>query len=380
MPSVIVILHTKSNTGYAIAPLEKTFYQMALVVANGNEKDVHFGYKNFADGRPTSLPEEFTNLIAIDENDLATQSRAAEYFVKNRIDYAFCFDVQVNSTIVKLLRRNGVKRIISYWGAPMSSENRGLKLLAKRVEVLLNRRKPDHFIFESEAMRRLAVNGRGIPHRMTSVIPTGIDTEKFHPRHASPGRLTQLFGIPQSAKVVFYGGHMERRKGVHVIISAAMALTDDFDRSDIYFIIAGNKPGEEKAFLDQLGDHAAGKRIVFAGYRTDLNEIMPCCDVGTIASTGWDSFPMSSIEMAASGLPLVVSALQGLNEAIEEGVTGLKFPAGDYRAMALHILRLIDNPEVQKTFSQAARARAINMYSNDLQRERLIECCADIFR
>lgn len=380
MPSIIVILHTKSNTGYAIAPLEKTFYQMALAMAVGNESDVHFGYKNFVDGPPESLPEGFSNLIAIDERDLATHAQAGEYIRKNQIANAFCFDAQVNSAIVQLLRKSGVQKIISYWGAPMSSENSGIKLMAKRLEVFLNRRKPDHFIFESEAMQHFAVNGRGIPRHLTSVIPTGIDTEKYHPRHARPAHLTQLFGIPQSAKVVFYSGHMERRKGVHVIIDAAMSLADEFGRQDVYFIIAGNKAGEEKVFLKQLNGHDAGKRVIFAGYRTDLNEIMPCCDVGTIASTGWDSFPMSSIEMAACGLPLVVSALHGLNETIEEGVTGLKFPPGDHRIMASQILYLLNNPEVQTAFSTAARTRAISKYSNVLQQQRLNECCARIFR
>lgn len=380
MPNILVVLHTKSNTGYAIAPLEKTFYHMALAVTHGNAQNIHFGYKHFADGHPTSLPADFTNLIAVDDKDAATFARAGAYVAQHRITNAFCFDVQVNSALVRALRKYGVRKIISYWGAPMSSENRGLKLLAKRLEVQLNRTKPDHFIFESEAMRHLAVQGRGIPHSMTSVIPTGIDTDKFHPRHARSERLTQLFGIPQSAKVVFYSGHMEHRKGVHVIINAAMTLADEFNRTNIYFIIAGNNPGEEKVFLEQLGNHDAGRRIVFAGYRTDLDQIMPCCDLGTIASTGWDSFPMSSIEMAASGLPLVVSALQGLIETIEEGVTGLNFPAGDHRAMALQILRLLDNPDEQKAFSLAARSRAVNAYSNELQRKRLIECCAKVFR
>ena len=54
----------------------------------------------------------------------------------------------------------------------------------------------------------------------------------------------------------------------------------------------------------------------------DLSRIFPCCYAGVIASTGWDSFTVSSLEMASSGLPLVVSNLQGLSESIEADVTG----------------------------------------------------------
>jgi glycosyltransferase involved in cell wall biosynthesis len=350
---------------------------MALAIT-GDAKNIHFAYKNFDDGPPTSLPDGFENLIAIDKDDASTFAPAASYIKKHNIDFAFCFDLPVNSGVVSLLRTGGVRKIVSYWGAPISSENRGLKLLAKRIQVLMNRRKPDHFIFESHAMCHFAVNGRGIPRRMTSVIPTGIDTEKYHPNRASPGHLERLFAIPANANVVFYCGHMERRKGVHVIIDAAMALVDQFDRHDIYFIIAGNRPGEEAVFLNQMGGHEVHSRVHFIGYRKDLHEIMPNCQIGTIASTGWDSFPMSSIEMAACGLPLVVSDLQGLTETIVDEVTGLKFTPGDHLSMARKILSLLDNPQKRESLALAGRARAVSGYSTRVQLERLISCCKDV--
>ncbi len=379
MPNIIIVLHTKSNTGYAIAPLETTFYKMAYALTQNAER-IHFAYKNLNDGKPTSLPDGFENVIAIDNDDATTFGPALHYIKQRNVQYAFCFDLPVRSALVTLLRDAGIQRIISYWGATMSSENTGVKLLAKKMEVFLSRSKPNHFIFESEAMRHLAVQGRGVARRATSVIPTGIDTDKYHPNHADPNRLNQLFAIPAGAKVIFYSGHMEPRKGVHVIIDAALALTDEFQREDIYFLITGNKPGEELPFLQQLGNHSAKSRVIFAGYRTDLHLIMPCCTLGTIASTGWDSFPMSSIEMASCGLPLVVSSLQGLNETIEDGITGLKFPPGDHRTMAKHIVELINSPERCAAFSQAARLRAVSGFSNEHQLTRLISCCTEFFK
>jgi len=377
MSDIIIIFHTESNTGYAMSPLEKTFFQMAAAVTEDVNR-IHFGFKSFKNGIPKSLPENFANLITIDREDPTTLDAAGRYIQEKNIIYAFCFDLQVSSNIGTMLRKNGVRKIISYWGAAMSGENSGLKLAAKRLEVFFRRGKPDHFIFESEAMRHFAINGRGLAKRSTSVIPTGVDINKYHPDNVQKSLLAELFLIPENANVVFYSGHMEQRKGVHVIINAAIELVDRLKQKNIYFLIAGNKPGEETIFLDQLNGHQAKSNVIFAGYRTDLNKIMPCCDIGVIASTGWDSFPMSSIEMAACGLPLVVSDLQGLSETVEDGKTGITFPPGQHLALANAVLDLFGDQKKLKKFSIAARRRIEAGYSTKHQLTNLILCCQKI--
>lgn len=379
MSGIIIIFHTQANTGYAMAPLEKTFFDMALQLVPSIDQ-IHFGFKNYEAGSPQSLPANFTNLVEIDPERTSTLDAARHYIERHKITYAFCFDLQVKSKIGSMLRAGGVKKIISYWGATISSENRGLKLITKRIEVALDRNKPEHFIFESEAMRHFAVSGRGIVAANTSVIPTGIDTQKYHPQHKSPTRLKEIFNIPPNAFVVFYSGHMERRKGVHVIIESAKFLGEALTQENIYFLIAGNKPGEEAVFIDQLEGHSASQHVIFAGYRRDLNQLIPCCTLGVIASTGWDSFPMSSLEMAASGLPLLVSDLQGLKETVEEGVTGLKFPPGDHIALANQILNFAHAPEKIITMGLAARRRIENGYSTDHQLAKLVATTKRIYQ
>lgn len=378
MSGIIIIFHTKSNTGYAMAPLEKTFFEMAKTILK-DTNDIHFGFKNFDNGKPTSLPENFTNLIAIDNENENTFESAAKYIKEHKITYAFCFDLQVSSHIGNILRKNGVKKIISYWGATISGENFGLKLLFKKIEVFLKRSKPDHFIFESEAMRHFAINGRGIPKSITSVMPTGIDIDKYHPQNKDANLLSELFSIPKNSYVIFYSGHMERRKGVHVIVDAAIELIDNQGIDNIYFLIAGNKPGEESTFLNQLENKKAKLHTIFAGYRTDLEKIMPCCHIGVIASTGWDSFPMSALEMAACGLPLVVSNLQGLNETLEQGKTGITFQAGNHIALAKEISNLLKDESRLQSYSHNGRQRIINGYSTKHQLTNLTSLCVKIF-
>src|SRR5690606_13257123 len=143
-------------------------------------------------------------------------------------------------------------------------------------------------------------------------------------------------------------GHMEERKGVRVIVEGAIKIYQQHPNSNIKFLICGNKPNEDLPFIKLLEGTDASKHVVFGGYRNDLSQIMPGCSVGVVASTGWDSFPMSTLEMAASGLPIVVSRLQGLVETLEDGVTGYTFTLSDVDDFTEKLLALLTNDDLRK--------------------------------
>jgi glycosyltransferase involved in cell wall biosynthesis len=135
------------------------------------------------------------------------------------------------------MRQAGIRLFISYWGAPMSSLNSGLKLALKKIEVYFRRYKPDHFIFESNAMAETAIWGRGIPAFCTIVIPTGVDTEAFRPDAEHIDYAYKVFSINRDRKLFLYAGHFEERKGGEVIIKAANELIPRERRKDVHFIL-----------------------------------------------------------------------------------------------------------------------------------------------
>jgi len=373
MVGMLVAFHTQSNEGFAMHPLEKVFFKVACQIT-GRADFVHMSFTSLDKGHPRSLPRDFKNVLRLSKYDPDRKEAKfiSRYVKDNKIKIAFFFDLRPNSSICKLLRKNGVRTIVSYWGAPMSDYNSLLKLTLKKMEILLYRNRPDLFIFESEAMRDLAVNGRGLSLSRTCVVPTGVDTKKFTPAKRNRGYLSRQFGIGKDEFVIVYTGHMEKRKGVHVIMASAIKLVDDLGLKNIKFLICGNRPGEEEIFLNTLRASNASDNVIFSGYRDDLDVILPSCDIGVIASTGWDSFPMSSQEMAACGLPIVVSRLQGLVETVENGVTGMLFEPGDANELSECVLSLLNDSEKRKSMSKAARRRVESGYSIDIQVERLI--------
>jgi glycosyltransferase involved in cell wall biosynthesis len=254
----------------------------------------------------------------------------------------------------------------------MSSVNSWAVRLVKKLEVALRRDGPDHYIFESRGMAETATLGRGIPSYRTSVVYLGIDTDRFRPEPADAGWVYERLSVPAQRRIFFYAGHMEPRKGVAAIMEAANHVAGRRDRDDWHILLFGNKGDEHLPYVRLLTGKAA-EHVTFGGYRSDLNVLQRGCYAAVIASTGWDSFPRSGIEMQASGLPLLVSDLRGLRESVDDGVSGLIFPTGNSVALAVAMERLLDDGDLRERLSRQARRRIETGFSAEIQLRRLTE-------
>ena len=361
--SLLIMFHCDQFTGYAIEVLEKVFIDAARM-AGYAEKNLFFSYKSIVDSREGTI-------IGYDYYRAENEKELIDFIKKNTIKKVIAFDMPYPVAALKVLRLAGIEEIISYWGAGISSINQGIKLLLKRVEWYVRVAKPDYFIFESEAMRRTATHGRGIPRSKTCVIPLGVETSVYKPNYGLENYAHSALGIPEHRKIIFYSGHMEERKGVGVIMRAAMHLVNVLGNKDIHFLICGNKGSEADIYLQMLNGDEANHHVTFAGYRKDIAALMRSSFIGVIASTGWDSFTMSSVEMMASGLPLIVSNLQGLAETIENNKNGFHIEPGDYQDLAKKIDHLTKNTKIAKLFSDASRARALEKFSRENQVKQL---------
>lgn len=368
---IIFMLHCESNTGFAIEKLESAFYDAALAAGYSPDR-VFFSYPAVSKGRPRWMPSGFENWMEYDfDANVAVRVRELRHTVRaHNIRTAFIFDVQPQNPVNRILRHAGVKRVLAYWGAPMSSLNQGAVLLAKRIEVLLRRHGPDKYIFESKAMLETATRGRGIARTRCCVIPTGVDTDRFHDREPRPD-LYSKYSIPRERRIFVYSGHMEERKGVHVIVKAMDHLVGHRRRRDIHFLAFGNRDNDERRFYQMLTAPEAAGHITFGGYTDRLQDVFRSAFAGVVASTGWDSWPMSVIEMGASGLPLLVSDLQGLKEFVVDEVNGFRFTPGCSEELAQRMVELVDEPERARAMGVANRQKVLSGYSRSLQVSRL---------
>lgn len=205
---------------------------------------------------------------------------------------------------------------------------------------------------------------------MINVAPLGVDTATFRPQRTE--YVYDALALPRNRKVVIYVGHMEPRKGVRTLIEAAIELLVTRRRTDACFLLFGNKGDQSRPFEQMYWGMGIEHLIRFGGYRSDLPQIYPGCFCGVIPSTGWDSYPRSALEMAACGLPVVASRLQGLCEAVLHQQTGLLYEPGNSDELASCLEKLLDNPQMAESYGREGRARCERELNLDAHRERFM--------
>jgi glycosyltransferase involved in cell wall biosynthesis len=121
--------------------------------------------------------------------------------------------------------------------------------------------------------------------------------------------------------------------------------------------------------LDLIGDgpllgetqgHAAAlgisDRVRFWGSRKDVAERLAKSDALLLLS-GREGFPLSVLEAMRAGLPVVASAVGGIPEAVEDGVTGFLVPPRDPETLRDRVEQLLADPALRRRSGAAGRKR-----------------------
>ena len=74
---------------------------------------------------------------------------------------------------------------------------------------------------------------------------------------------------------------------------------------------------------------------------------------------------MALLEAMATGIPVIATRVEGVEETITDGVDGLLVPPEDSDELALAIVRLLEDPELRKKIGAAARARVLQHYTTE---------------
>jgi glycosyltransferase involved in cell wall biosynthesis len=160
---------------------------------------------------------------------------------------------------------------------------------------------------------------------------------------------------PQEARVeppeVVYASRLVAEKGVDPLLDAATLLPAGVR---LRMIGSGRlerqvraRVAAEDLSVDVLGPRPPAE--VAAHLRGAAAAVLP--------ALWWENCPMAVLEAAALGVPVVASAVGGIPELVEDGVTGLLVPPGDVAALAEALTRLVSDPDEAARLGRAAWSR-----------------------
>ncbi len=179
----------------------------------------------------------------------------------------------------------------------------------------------------------------------TQVIPGGVDTKLYHPATEVPNR------SDDSRMVIFMSGRVhDPRKGAGIVREAAEILSKR--RNDFRILFT-----DPNKFEDGIYSSTGWLN------REQLAEAYRQSDIAVIPSQWHEPFGLVTLEAMASGIPVVGTAVGGINDTIRHGYNGFKFPFGRADILAEQLGYLMDNPGLRKSMGYNGRMLADTLYT-----------------
>jgi glycosyltransferase involved in cell wall biosynthesis len=162
----------------------------------------------------------------------------------------------------------------------------------------------------------------GLDPAKVSVIPTGIDTNRFIPLGVEKRMdVRARINVGDEEPMVLFVGRLERIKGAHFLIDSVNRLS-----IPTHVVLCGTP--ESSAYLSELHDAARGDRVTFLGHRSDVPDLMAAADLLVVPSNWLEPQGLVVGEAMACGIPVVASDIGGL-AAVMRGFPEHLVPPGD---------------------------------------------------
>ncbi len=193
-----------------------------------------------------------------------------------------------------------------------------------------------------------------------SVVPNGIDLGLFKPKPQA--------SINANKIVIGMASRITAIKDHDTLLDAFFELAKSF--GNIELRIAGD--GTTKTQLeDKVRKAGMQNQVVFAGLLNEeqLVSFLQGLDIYVHASLG-ETMSTSIMQAMACQLPIIASDVDGINNMIENGVTGLLVPCQNASALVEVFSSLINNERKRQALANQAYLFAKNNFSNKKMLER----------
>ena len=204
------------------------------------------------------------------------------------------------------------------------------------------------FASVSDGVRReLEQHYPGVP---IAITPNGVDLERFRPDATVRSDLRGAEQVGDDPVCLFVGGDWDR-KGLGVAIEAVSMLRQQAPIR--LWVVGRGESGRFEQLAERLG---VGDHVRFFGPRTDAERFYQAADI-FVLPTEYEAAPLVAYEASASSLPVVATRVNGIEELLVDGETGL-FVNRSPGDVAQALLTLAVDPELRLRLGRAARRRA----------------------
>ncbi|MEM1272027.1 MAG: glycosyltransferase [Bacteroidota bacterium] len=192
------------------------------------------------------------------------------------------------------------------------------------------------------------------------LIPNGVPLATYRTPGLERSAWRSQIGIPAGAIVFACIARLQPQKNHALLIDAFAEVARE--HTDAFLLLVGSESTLGPQLKEQAAGTNASDRILFAGTRSDIPDVLNASDAFVLASD-WEGNPLTVMEAMAAGLPPICTAVGGVPELIEDGRTGYLVPPGNRAELAGAMARVVD-ADVRATLGNAASRHAEDAFSD----------------
>jgi len=209
----------------------------------------------------------------------------------------------------------------------------------------------------------------GLNQENIHVIWDPVDIDRFRPLEVNSRMILQRYGISytQDKTCLMTLGRISvgsRHKGYDRMLDVMKQI----DRNDVVYVIVGD--GNDRFRLEErVAKEGLRERVFFLGsvQEDDLVTIYNLADIFVLVSDSakgrGEGVPLTPLEAASCGKPIIVGNEDGSPESVQDGVNGYVVSPRDLITLKERILKLVRDPEKRKKMGINAREHIRNKFS-----------------
>lgn len=233
-----------------------------------------------------------------------------------------------------------------------------------------------HFVAITQKAKEALIT-EGVKPKLISVVPAGIDCDKFEP--AAPSKeLIKKFGLSESKIKIIFVGRLVPEKGIFDLLEAFSALRQKNEKVEL--LIVGSGTAVMQAQINQLLLQLKIKdRVNFLG-KVDYSQmplIHNLADVfclPSVPTSFWaEQFGYSMVEAMACGKPVVSTLSGSIPEIVKNRSTGILVQPNDPHGLESALQELVLDKQKRDIFGSNGRKWVLEQFEADKVAQHLAE-------
>ncbi|MEM3484497.1 MAG: glycosyltransferase family 4 protein [Candidatus Methanomethyliaceae archaeon] len=295
--------------------------------------------------------------------------KALDVALWERPDLIWCAHLRLSALAWLMAHFIGATTVVQVYGHEVWTPIRS------RPDIYWGLRRSDYVVSDCHFTAQYLEDEGFRPQGTVEVMWDCVDTECFSPGLPDPAVLAR-YGIPDPAI------------GFNILTLGRLMTYTTYKGYERLLEVFPRLPGHARLIYGGGGDliprlqaraRALGvaDRVIFTGFidEADLPDVYRSasvfCLIGDRGPGRGEGIPLTPLEAAACGIPILVGNQDGSREAVEQGVNGFALDPFDLDSIAEHLRRLAANESYRQQLGRAARARIEREHAYPVFRERM---------